>query len=269
MSDDFGDRMKDYERAETERRFIPLLPVYARIDGRCFSRFTSGMDSPYDVRMSRAMVETTKHLVEQTHARIGYTQSDEISLVWLQERYDSEMFFAGKTQKICSVLAGMTSAFFALHCERDEYLATFTRRNSPHFDCRAFSLPNRTEAANAFLWRERDATKNSISQAARSFYSHKVLHGKSGPEMQEMIFAKGQNFNDYPALFKSGTFVRRRVVERALTAQEAERIPIAHRPHDGEMVTRSEIIKMDMPSFGTVTNREAVIFDGAEPLTAP
>ena len=30
-TDNFGDRMKGYEALETERRFMPLLPVYARI----------------------------------------------------------------------------------------------------------------------------------------------------------------------------------------------------------------------------------------------
>src|SRR4029078_3343282 len=94
--DDFGDRMKRYVAAETERYFMPLLPIYARIDGRCFSGFTDGLQRPYDLRITRAMVQPTKFLVEQTPARIGYTQSDEISLVWLQDRYESEMFFNRK-----------------------------------------------------------------------------------------------------------------------------------------------------------------------------
>jgi len=38
-----GDRMKDYESYETNRRFLPNLPIYARIDGHGFSRFTQGM----------------------------------------------------------------------------------------------------------------------------------------------------------------------------------------------------------------------------------
>ena len=37
MSDNFGDRMKAYERQETARRFMPGIPVYARIDGRSFT----------------------------------------------------------------------------------------------------------------------------------------------------------------------------------------------------------------------------------------
>ena len=56
--DDFGNRMKAYEAAETERSFMPLLPIYARIDGRGFSGFTRGLDRPFDLRITRAMIET-------------------------------------------------------------------------------------------------------------------------------------------------------------------------------------------------------------------
>ncbi|HEV3385386.1 MAG TPA: tRNA(His) guanylyltransferase Thg1 family protein [Gemmata sp.] len=257
--------MKLYEAAETERHFMPLLPIYARIDGRCFSLFTRGLDRPFDIRITRAMIETTKFLVAETHARIGYTQSDEISLVWLQDRYDSEVFFNGKVQKLNSVLASLATVKFNHSCLEDAALAERAREQLPVFDCRVFQLPNRTEAANVYLWRETDATKNAISMAARSFYSHKQLHGKTSAEMQELIFQKGQNFNDYPAFFKRGTFVRRITVDRQLTEDELARIPEKHRPTPGAIVSRSSVVEIDMPVFTKVTNREDVIFDGAEP----
>lgn len=264
MSDEFGDRMKAYEAVEAGRRFIPLLPVYARIDGRGFSRFTRGMDRPFDPRLSDAMIDTTKYLVVETHARIGYTQSDEISLVWQQERYDSSIIFDGKIQKMCSVLASITAAFFMRACS--DRLPGYEDR-LPAFDCRVFQFPNRTEAANVFLWREQDAAKNAISMAARAVYSHKQLDSKNGAEMQEMLWQKGINFNDYPAFFKRGTFVRRVTVRRTLAALELARIPQAHRPAPDAEFERSEIIALEMPTFSRVTNREAVIFDGAEPTT--
>jgi hypothetical protein len=85
--------------------------------------------------------------------------------------------------------------------------------------------------------------------------------------MQEMIFQKGQNFNDYPAFFKRGTFVRRVAVERPFTADELARIPERHRPAPDALVTRSSVVEVEMPVFAKVTNREAVIFDGLEPAT--
>lgn len=266
-SDNLGDRMKVYEARETERRFIPLLPIYARIDGRCFSRFTKGLNRPYDIRITRTMIETTKSLVENTQAKIGYTQSDEISLLWCQDRSDSELPFGGKIQKMVSVLASLAASCFVGACLiQDQEMQSRARLLTPHFDCRVFQLPNRIEAANAFLWREQDATKNAISMAARSFYSHKELNSKNCTQMQEMILQKGQNFNDYPAFFKRGTFIRRRNFERLFNANELEQIPEAHRPLPNTFVMRSEIIELEMPKFSSVENRVSVIFDGADPV---
>ncbi len=261
MVDALGTRMKEYEFRETERRFLPMLPVYARIDGRNFSSFTRGMDRPYDLRMSQAMIQTAKGLVKDTHALIGYTQSDEISLVWLAETTEGGYFFEGKIMKMTSVLAGLATAHFT-----HAITATFGNDLLPHFDCRVLQMPNRTETANMFLWRELDATKNAISAAARSVYSHKELNHKNRSEMQEMLFVKGINFNDYPVFFKRGTFVRRITRERLLTTTELQRIPEVHRPSPSALVMRSEIAELDMPKFSTVTNREDVIFDGVDPI---
>lgn len=263
ISDALGDRMKAYETRESGRRFLPLLPVYARIDGRCFSSFTKGMDRPYDLGMIEAMIRTTEALVAETHARIGYTQSDEISLVWHADRYDISIFFDHRISKMISVLASFATIAFAQALLVGPHAHLFWKM--PHFDCRVFQLPTREEAANAVLWREQDATKNAVSMAAHAVYSHKALHGKSGSEKQEMLFAKGINFNDYPACFKRGTFVRRAAVWREFTIDEIARIPESHRPEPGAKVQRSEIKRLDMPKFRTVTNRAAVIFDGAEP----
>jgi len=83
--DDLGERMKAYEAVEAARMLEAGRPIYARIDGRAFSSLTRGMKRPFDPRMTSAMVGTASHLVRETQARIGYTQSDEINLVWLYE----------------------------------------------------------------------------------------------------------------------------------------------------------------------------------------
>lgn len=260
--DALGDRMKDFESYETARRFLPGLPVCARIDGRSFSKFTKKMARPFDARMSAAMVQTTKDLVEHTHAVVGYTQSDEISLVWLAQDIGSGIFFNGRTQKMCSNLASEATLAFIVALQQVGMGDMVQQR--PRFDCRVWQVPSRTEAANTFLWRNQDATKNAISMAARHYYPHRALDGKNGPQMQEMLFAKGVNFNDYPPGFKRGTWVRRVAVERPFTEAEIARIPPAKRPAPGAMVTRSELRAFDLPKFGSVANREAVIFEAAE-----
>lgn len=256
-TDDFGNRMKAYEAVETARKFDAMLPIYARIDGRSFSRFTKGMDRPFDARMTAAMVETTKHLVHETHARIGYAQSDEISLVWLADGPESDVVFSGKLQKMTSVLASMAASKFARVCPPGY------EDRMPHFDCRVFQLPSKEEAANAFLWRAMDARKNAISMVAQSKFSHKKLHGMDQKAMLAMLKEIGVEFEDFPESFRRGSFVRRFTVERLLADEELARIPEKHRPTGPVM--RNEMRVIQMPPFNKVSNRVAVIFDGADP----
>ena len=189
--DAFGDRMKVYEQVEAGRKLIPLLPVMARIDGKCFSNFTRGLNRPYDINLSKLMIDTTKWLVEETNACMGYTQSDEISLTWYADKFESQIFFDGKIQKIVSVIASMTTAKF--NQLLPNYLSQVYANKLATFDARVWNVPNIVEGSNVFLWRELDATKNSISMAARAYFSHNALMDKNGSEMQEMLFQKGIN----------------------------------------------------------------------------
>jgi tRNA(His) guanylyltransferase len=258
--DDHGDRMKGYEAA-TDARLDPHLPIYARIDGRSFSRFTRGMARPYEPAMSSAMVATTIGLVDRLHARIGYTQSDEISLIFMEDNPAADGLFGGRVLKLTSVLASLATALFTRWIEHDVVLDGY-RDRLPHFDCRVCQMPSRAEAANMLLWRYKDARKNAIQMAAQSAFSAKQLHGRHGGEMLEMLRDAGVDFDAYPGFFKSGTFVRRRTIMRDLTAEELERIPERHAPSGP--VERSETIPVECGDFLACTNREAFIFDGAD-----
>ena len=266
--DQLGDRMKGYENVESDRRLDVNLPIYVRIDGRGFSKFTADMDRPFDKRMSECMVSATMYLVGRTHARMGYTQSDEISLVFLAgDKEGSDVFFNGRVQKLASVLSGMTTVAFLSAVLKTPGFEHYADR-MPHFDARVFQLPSQTEAANAFLWREKDAAKNSVSMACRSNHSHREMHGKSGREMIEMMGERGLDYHAMPLSFRRGTWIHRVTTERGLTDEELARIPEDHRPDASTLYQRSEVRSFTIPDFGSVMNREAVIFDGGDPEVA-
>lgn len=266
--DEFGDRMKLYEMSEAGRKLMPLLPVIARLDGRAFHSFCKGLKRPYDERMSRLMIDCTKYLVQETNASCGYTQSDEITLGWFAAAFDCEIFFDGRVSKMLSILAAMQSVYFNKNL--DKHLPEEYSAKMPTFDCRVWCVPNIMEGANAFLWREHDATKNSISMAARTYFSHKQVENKNGPQMQEMLWKeKGINWNDYPAFFKRGTFVQRKKTMKPFTVEELDRLPSKHKartePADSLFFERTEYAELEMPPFNKVINRPEVIFFGEEP----
>lgn len=266
MSDGLAERMKAYEQAEAGRRLLSGVPVMARLDGKRFSRFTTGLERPYDARLGRLMVETTRHLVEASSALAGYTQSDEITLLFHADDVNTQTFLDRRVLKLTSILTSMATAYFNAHLateipERAGAMALF--------DCRVWAVPNPTEAACVFLWRELDAGRNSLSTAVRCYYPHEEVVEKGSAELHELLFAKGVNWNDYPAAFKRGTYVLRRTVVRAFSVEELALLPPLHNAHaDPELrVTRTELRAIELPPLSRVTNRVAVLFEQAEAQT--
>lgn len=206
--DAMGDRLKAYERIETDKRFRPNSILYVRLDGRSFSKFTKGLNRPYDERLSRLMQETTAYLVDEYNATIGYTQSDEISLILVND-YESPVAFDAKIQKLVSSLAASCTAYFNVNLHR-LISEKFNKGALPRFDCRIFEVPNEAEAANAILWREKDAIKNSISMLAQHHFSHNELQNKNSDLMKDMLKTqKNVKWEDQPTFFKSGTYLKR------------------------------------------------------------
>ena len=267
MSDDFGDRMKLYEGAEAQRRFMPLLPILARLDGRNFSAFTRGLPRPFDARLSECMRLLTIALVNETGARVGYTQSDEITLAIYSDTFGSQVYFDGRIQKIVSSLAAYASVVFLAHVRE---LIPERSAARPTFDCRAWTVPNLIEATNAILWREQDATKNSISMAASVHYSHRELHGLDSSAKQELLHRKGINWNDYPAHFKRGSYVLRRTTTEKFTPEEIDALPPMHhaRTNPDAIIERSRVCVVDLPPLAGIANRVDVLFHGASPERA-
>jgi tRNA(His) 5'-end guanylyltransferase len=267
METSLSDRMKEYERTG-DASLLPLIPVITRLDGKAFHTFTQGLPRPYDKRLSDLMTLTTTFLVDYTNACIGYTQSDEITLVWLSENYGTEIFMGGRSSKMISLLSAVTTAIF------NRNLAAFLPEKEnklPLFDCRVWNVPTKTEACNALVWREQDATRNSVQMAGQSCFSHAQLMNKSCDEIQEMLWQQKQiNWNDYPVFFKRGTYVQRREISTPFTAEELEKLPPLHnaRKNPNLVVTRHEVRTIELPVFTQIVNREAVVFDGADPQTA-
>ncbi len=258
-----GERIKEYE-ALSESRLMPRLPIVARLDGRSFSTFTKGMKRPFDDNFRKAMIETTKYLVEQTDAVIGYTQSDEISLIL--DAGGNDVIFNGRVQKIASNFASMASVKFLIEMQKYFPEKVSGNKTLPSFDCRVFAAPNKAEATNAIYWRVQDCVKNSISMAAQDCFSHKSLQNLNGKQMQEKLLLEGDiNWNDYSSNEKQGTFVRKELVNIRLSDEKLASIKEEYRPKDG-IVPRNKVIEIDMPNFLKVVNRVEFIFDRAMPV---
>lgn len=207
MSDVFGDKVKSFESASAKVLLNEDEPICVRLDGKAFHTFTKGLKRPYDKRLSDAMIETMNYLVEKTDARIGYTQSDEITLVYFKVATHQQTFFGARVQKLTSVLASMATAKF-----NSEMVKNIPEKADlfAFFDCRVWNVPTLQDVADVLIWRQDDAIKNAVSMAAHSIYSNKELFKKSSKEKIQMLKDSGINWDDYPDFFKSGTYAMKK-----------------------------------------------------------
>lgn len=258
--DALGAEVRGLEDSESLRASPPGLPVVVRVDGASFSRFTRGFGRPFDARIAEAMDAACKALVQDFNCLVGYTQSDEISvLCWSPE---GELPFGGRFQKLASRFAAKATSSFLVKAL--ELFPEAVERQVPEFDGRATAFPSIDAAARAFLWREIDARKNAVSMAARSMFSARSIHGKSSSQMKEMLAAEGIDFRAYPERFRRGAFFRRVTVERFLSPAELARIPEANRPQGP--VKRSHVAPVSLPPLSQVVNLAEVLAYGAAPL---
>ena len=193
--------MRRFEES-LDQIILSELYLAVRLDGRNFTRLTKEIckfEAPFDEKFRDAMVETVKHLMDCGFRIVyGYTQSDEISLLFHRE----ETVFGRKTRKLNSVLAGEASGYMSL------------KLGVPVcFDCRVVPLPNLECVGDYFAWRQEDAHRNSLNahcywmprkKGASPKEATKVVEGKSVGEKNELLFSENINYNELPNWQKRG-----------------------------------------------------------------
>ncbi|MCM1215414.1 MAG: tRNA(His) guanylyltransferase Thg1 family protein [Lachnospiraceae bacterium] len=231
-----GERMKAYEGIS--RNFLMRrTPAIIRVDGKAFHSFTRGFDM-----FDHIMDETMKFLCENIQGCVmAYKQSDEISLVLTDyATIQTDAWFGYNIQKMSSIAASMATLEFnrkfreLVNAELAELKRTdigpviptpgglrragdgntkaierikkvyASKFNKALFDARVFSLPVE-EVCNYMIWRQQDATRNSIEIVGRTMFGHARMKNVTCNQAQDLLFKeKGINWNDYPTVFKRG-----------------------------------------------------------------
>ena len=237
------------KRKEKESEYI--IPedkhIIIRIDGHKFSKFTKGLNKPFDEVFSRAMILSTKDLVDRFQAYTGYTQSDEItlfipSLLLLDDLKNFTHIFGGRTQKIASLVSSFATVRFnywfkkiaiemsAIYVDIDinKYSTKFDRA---YFDARAFGVEDEKMVFNSFLFRTKDCLRNSKQQFARTYCSHKELLGKKAEEQIEFCKEKtGYDWNTLPDHLKYGIFIKRALYKKQMDSCVVHRSKFVYEP---------------------------------------
>ncbi len=192
---------QDYEDAL--RLVLPRRAyIVIRIDGRGFHTFTKNLERPYSRQLADALDQAAIGLCqEMIGCRFAYGQSDEYSFLLTDfEKENAALWFDGNVQKIVSVSASLFTAYFNRAFPNDRIAA---------FDSRVLLISRRDEVRKYFLWRQLDASANSLNMLASAHYPHSELVRKSNAEKHEMLHAKGINWAKQSPDFKRGRVVLR------------------------------------------------------------
>lgn len=200
---DFDKDMRIFE-TNNDHCVLPYMHMIARLDGRHFTKMTrdlaNAFEAPFDTRFSDLMRGVVSHIMKNSGFRFvyGYTQSDEISLLFHSE----DVTFNRKTRKLDSILASEAGAYFSLVFGK---IATF--------DSRIVEIPVIHKVVDYFNWRQLDATRNALNAwcywtlrkdgySERKATSH--MMGKTVSDKNELLFKYGINFNDIALWQKRG-----------------------------------------------------------------
>ena len=273
--------MKEYEGIEAKRTLVPGLPVCIRLDGRAFHNVTKNCLRPFDAELREVMCRVTTALMEECNAVIGYTQSDEISLVLKPMPHIGDYYFGGRIQKICSMLAAVASVKFNYLVHDVEFTKLEPRigKRTAYFDCRAWNVPHMDFAALVLSWRQADSIKNAISMIAQTLYPHKELLNKNSDDKLEMIKKAGYKmkwsptawngdlFFDKEAMNMQGTFIVRKTILRTLTKEELENLPPKHTARQNPDMTflRHAYIRFAGVILRNITNQAGYLFNSEVP----
>ncbi len=240
MSDktSLGDRMKKYEGI-SQNSLMQRTPVIIRLDGKAFHTFTKRINSTNDTSLASAPFSEKLHWVmDQTNkvlcdniqnVRIGYTQSDEISILitdW--NKLTTDQWFGGNVQKTVSVAASIATAYFNRYFK----LVFPDISTLAFFDARVFNLP-KEEVTNYFIWRQQDASRNSVQMLGHFHFSQTKLHCKNNSQIQDMlVLEKGVNWNDIDTWKKRGSCYHPHPLESDLDCWLDNEIPIFTQDRD-------------------------------------
>ena len=220
-----GDRIKEYE-AVSKSTLVRRMPVFIRLDGKAFHTFCRHFQKPFDPIMAGAMQDTMLYLCRNIqNCVLGYTQSDEITLVLVDyKNVNTDAWFGNEVQKMASISASMATYAFSEAHERlsnrawadycngkddiqEKVLVEHIRQvqtGLPLFDARVFNVPE-NDAVSAVYWRQLDCMRNSKTALALSVFSHKELDGKSGEDKVTMVKEKtGILWNNLPVWQQRG-----------------------------------------------------------------
>eukprot|EP00928_Gymnodinium_smaydae_P089571 TRINITY_DN73517_c0_g1_i1.p1 TRINITY_DN73517_c0_g1~~TRINITY_DN73517_c0_g1_i1.p1 ORF type:complete len:359 (+),score=74.73 TRINITY_DN73517_c0_g1_i1:66-1079(+) len=205
--DALGDLVSGREKSTRQHSISGEHWISLRLDGSGFSKAVRQMrrlgvleSEGFSDRFAQCMRSCLRHLMEEFHAVLGFTQSDEMILFLKPTsviRGERQVHFHnGRVQKLATLAASLCTAKFIMElselCLGEGKGLDGLAKVLPHFDCRIGYYESWQEARALLMWRAYDCSVNGVSDAVyHTKGSGKVIMGKGKVEKAEWLWKNG------------------------------------------------------------------------------
>lgn len=217
-------RMKELEAYQAQV-LTPETPAIIRIDGRAFHTFTRPFEKPWDRGLHSALIDGANELLMQIAGAVfAYVQSDEVSIL-VGSRPVAHTWFGGTHAKITSVSASVMTAAFNRYLLLEGPPTRFVLSKCggsrwATFDSRVFSI-SAGEVEDYFVWRQRDAIRNSVLTMAQIYLGHREVSGMKREALIARLADEGVDWHGCEPWQRFGSCVRRAKVTRPVAGWPA------------------------------------------------
>ena len=202
-------------------------PLIIRADGRGFKKILERRQKPYDRDFARSMAKAASSLFLDSGLSpiLAFTFSDEINMLFL------EAPFAGRVEKIDSVVAGFLSSVLSLSLQQVVCM-----------DCRVIPICQ-SEIIDYLIERQDESWRNHVfsygfymlrEEGQTPIQAMEQLRGMREHEIHELVFQKGIN------LAKTATWERRGILVYRYAGRLVEdwELPLFKSEEGSELICR-------------------------------
>lgn len=220
--------VKDFE---VNDNILPHTWIVIRIDGRAFTKFSQAhqFQKPNDLQALLLMNASAVAVVEDlADVVFAYGVSDEYSFVLRK----TSTLYQRRASKLISVICSLFASSYVMNWGK--YFPETKLQYAPAFDGRAVCYPSESILRDYLSWRQVDCHINNqyntcfwnlVGSGKSTAESQNMLKGTTADVKNNLLFDTFKiNYNDLPQIFRKGSIVYRKKVEKVVKVEDGQEI---------------------------------------------
>lgn len=175
------------EKKVCSQRIPNYQPFIVRLDGVNFSSWVSFLKSKTDETLPLVFYESVLPIFKKfSNAVMIYHASDEVNILFMRKKPNSQHAYGGKVYKLVSVLPSFLTVQF------NKNVVKYYNVDRPAmFDARIIIPESQKDIIDYFRWRWKFSVRNSVFSFAKDCGFSKRMNGKLLKESIEFLIENG------------------------------------------------------------------------------